>query len=112
MRITTSPVRVIYRGTYSNDGDREPIRYKSGKLVEFVKLIDEETGDLLDNWTLGENINGELQAGDVVVITAEVRSELKAGRSQSGREYVTTKYKYRVTDARAASGNGAAKAAS
>src|SRR4051794_9854159 len=103
VRITTTPLRVLWRGTYSAETDQgdSRIAFKSGQLVEHVKLMDESTGELYD-WTLGEHINGQVKSGDVIEVAAECSAQVAVGHSRSGREYTTTKYKFKVVDAKPA----------
>jgi hypothetical protein len=112
MLIRTSPVRVVWRGTYSQESDQgdNRIAYKSGKLVEHCKLIDETTGDLLD-WTVAEHVNGEVQVGGVYELEAEQRTEQTTGHSRTGREYVATKIKHKIVGAKSVKAQPVATAA-
>jgi hypothetical protein len=103
MLITTGPVQVLFRGTYSGHGDADPIAYRSGALVEFVKLMDLETGSVFD-WTLAEAVDGDVVPGMTVSLTATQAAEVTVGHSRSGREYTTTKYKHRIVAAEVAAG--------
>jgi hypothetical protein len=108
MLISTGPVQVLFRGTYSNAGDSDPIAYRSGTLVEFVKLMDLETGGIFD-WTLGEHVDGDVAPGHTLTLTAEQSAEVTVGHSRSGREYTTTKYKHRIVACAPATADQAAR---
>ncbi|MGC2652109.1 MAG: hypothetical protein WA317_00580 [Mycobacterium sp.] len=65
-------MKVLWRGTYSQDGDgRDRIAYKSGSLVEYVKLLDLATGSFLDYFTLAEGVNGEVKIDHTYQLTLE-----------------------------------------
>ena len=82
MLINTGPVMVLFRGTSSDQTDQgdSRIAFKSGKLVEYVKVMDPSTGDIWD-MTLAESSNGEVQTQGVYNLKmSNVRRSSLGGR--------------------------------
>jgi len=113
MLVTTSPVTVLLRETYSpvdqdpNDSRERIVWPKSmgeheGKLIEKLQVFDPAGASVWDNLTLHPDatkdakVDKALAAMAVVRLTCEVKREAKPANSRSGREYVAVKDKWRV----------------
>lgn len=105
MLITTSPVTVLSRSTYSDPDEQDPNRRvvwgasmgaAQGQLIEKIVAYDPATQAVFDNLTLDPSINGECTPMATVKLRVEVVREQKPARSGSGREYIAVKDKWRV----------------
>jgi len=102
MLVTTGPLTIVKRETYSGDDDADPVVWgksmgaHQGERIEKLVLLDGDAGVILDNFTLHPSINGEASEGSIVTLTCEMVRESKAAFSRSGREYTSIKDKWRV----------------
>jgi hypothetical protein len=106
MLVKTSPVRVLHRGPYSSEGDRDPVTWgenmgdAAGSLIEKLIVLDPSTGTTLDNLTLDPSVKPEDVAEfSMVTLQLEWKREQKPAFSRSGRDYIATKDKFRVVKA-------------
>ena len=108
LEVRTAPVTILHRSAYSDADAADPIVWgKStpgfeGVAIEKLIVMDED-GQMYDNLTLHPSVGAEASAGSVVELTLQIRREQKVAHSAGGREYVTVKDKFRVTDASPAS---------
>lgn len=98
MLCASSALLVLRRGTYSDAADRDPIRWHSGELVQFVELYDAEDGGTFTA-TLDEALNAAgPQPLTEIAATFSVSIEDRAIVTRSGRDGSVKRFKWRLID--------------